>query len=129
MNEKDSLDRQTREPWTPEARTSCRPSPAPSNPEPEVDERGFLTFAGLEASRHQPLGTKWVAPGEGATVRDLMEALPYNKPLIGDSLCLRIEARTHLNAKMGLGLEAKTNLALAGGPLTNYDLRRIAVCE
>lgn len=76
------------------------------------------------------LGTVWVAPGEGATVARLFED--------AENLLMRLSGATPLTksafqnlAKQikALGQDHRTDLALTGAPLTDYDLKRIAVCE
>ncbi len=77
-------------------------------------------------------GTTWVAPGEGATVVELL-----NMRWEGDYFGYRatptgsyIEAAEHLDRLWDHHGEGyRTNLALTGAPLLEYDLRRIAVCE
>jgi len=72
--------------------------------------------------------TFWTAPREGASVRDLQA-----KIITGT------DERQDVNAAVGnirnmlltFGLDHRTNLGLLGDHyyLTNYDLRRIEVCE
>ncbi len=70
------------------------------------------------------LGTVWVAPGEGATVQEISDAIraSYGIALGGglDAAWPRL---------VDLGLKHVTNLALKGTPLSAYDLKRIAVCD
>ena len=66
------------------------------------------------------LGTKWVAPGEGATAVELED-------VVGSASEQGRQFWQHLHELQVRG--GQTNLALTGEPLTDYDLRRIAVCE
>ena len=66
------------------------------------------------------LGTKWVAPGEGATAVELEDAIGSWREC-GGGLWVHLH---ELQVRGG-----QTNLALTGEPLTDYDLSRIAVCE
>ncbi len=70
------------------------------------------------------LGTAWVAPREGAKVLALKDRIALEADWMGDRLAQ--DALLHLSA---LDNEHKTNLALTGSPLTDYDLKRIAACE
>ena len=72
------------------------------------------------------LGTEWVALGEGATLLELSKALW----MLHDS-CRKKKAQEHLY-KISLQKRTtgyKTNLRISGQGVSNYDLRRIAVCE
>ena len=69
-------------------------------------------------------GTEWVAPGQGAIIDELMEAimatplgLPGRQKPLADLIDLCVN---------GHALQS-TALRLTGKPLTDYDLRRISV--
>ena len=53
------------------------------------------------------LGTEWVAPGEGSTWQELVDAF-----------------RSRAAFPMGANPDATTNLKLRGTPLTSYDHQR-----
>jgi hypothetical protein len=70
------------------------------------------------------LGTNWVEPGKGATIRYLLSLLRTKWP---DSW-VAMNHLKNLAAKVG-GEGHCTNLALTGGPLCIYDIERIGLCE
>ena len=70
------------------------------------------------------IGTTWVAPGRGATVQQITDAIRKD---YGMALGGGLEAAW--SRLVVLGLKHITNLALTGGPLGAYDLKRIAACE
>ena len=69
-------------------------------------------------------GTRWVAPGKGATVQEISDGIRAN---CGMALGGGLEAAW--SRLVDLGLKHITNLALTGGPLVAYDFKRIASCE
>ena len=69
-------------------------------------------------------GTKWVAPGEGATTIEIAKAV-WHPPYTDNKKKALLRMRDIHTGPV----QQKTNLALTGEPLTDYDLRRIAVCE
>lgn len=60
------------------------------------------------------MGTQWVAPGRGATVRELLDEAPAY-----------IVAGPEWRGLRGI-LDRRTSLALTGEPLVAYDLERMA---
>ncbi len=68
------------------------------------------------------IGTEWVAPGKGATAKELRDAIPK-------SLEKPVDEGMALGHLFGMDPDHITNLALTGAPLTAYDLKRIAACE
>jgi hypothetical protein len=79
------------------------------------------------------LGTEWCAPGEGAKLRELLDALEPRGPRSAlDYSSSRVPAIERLSRLGGesVGLrERRTNLRLTGEPLQEYDLQRIAEVE
>jgi len=69
------------------------------------------------------LGTKWVAPGKGNTVKELLIAI-----FTRNTESNWTEAERHLTSN-NRSFGSPTNIMLTGERVTNYDLRRIAVCE
>jgi hypothetical protein len=84
---------------------------------------GTGTCIGCTPATH---GTDWCAPGEGATVGELLNILAGDRPpsMFSDSR----EAWRHISCDLGTG-DRQTNLRLTGRPLVAYDLERIAACE
>lgn len=67
-------------------------------------------------------GTKWITPGQGATLAELFAALPPT----GSRESFNADCEKHLFAlKHEYGIEAKTNVALTRKPLTAKDFTRI----
>jgi hypothetical protein len=60
-------------------------------------------------------GTRWTAPGEGATAGELVRAAQLARPLLKE-----------YRYPTPRGWKARTNLALTGAPLTAEDVQRIA---
>lgn len=71
------------------------------------------------------IGTKWVAPGKGATIQKLTDAIRATYGM--DSGGTLDDAWERLITLYDL--DHRTNLALTGAPLSVYDLKRIAACE
>jgi hypothetical protein len=72
------------------------------------------------------LGTKWVAPGEGATLFEIYDALRDATRYLcvnGDQV---FHARRRVDVLISeIGGAARTSLALTGAPIDDYDLMRV----
>jgi hypothetical protein len=97
----------------------------PSN-ETNVEEKfGGRRF--LMQDQGTSLGTVWVAPGEGATVREMLGVLLMNA-LAEGWVCSREEkaAESRFRGISSSMMDTRTNLALTGNPLLDYDFVRMS---
>lgn len=76
------------------------------------------------------LGTSWDAPGNGATVVELWDQL---EAFLSDNHRASEKTRAAFANLSWMikkrGQEYRTNLALTGKPICDYDLERICICN
>ena len=88
----------------------------------------------MKTTTENKLGTRWVAPGEGATISQLYDLCQKREDVDNEShFAIEALASEAAELRMGRGIENSwehpSNLALTGSPLTATDLERIASAE
>lgn len=89
-------------------------------------------YGEIEGQSNVPqTGTRWTEPGQGATVVEIIDALPNRETdahvIAQEKLILSVTGIG--NDGQRSYSDCRTNLALTGEPLTAYDVRRIGAAS